>query len=126
MQLPPPYYLPLLNPGVPCPFSMELQDLLDALLRCDPATRVTMEQCLAHPWVAAAQYRGGLSEDDSEPSATAPAPFKGLKKVEKRCAVRHRSMYGEPTINKTSSLSSSEGEGVSPPRQLCLSQHTLF
>jgi serine/threonine protein kinase len=101
--------------GAPCPFSTELQDLLNALLRCDPAIRVTMEQCLAHPWCVATQYRGISSEDDSEPSVTAPAPFKGLKKVDKRCAVRHRSMCDELTIKKTSLALSSQG-GDSPAR----------
>lgn len=89
--------------GAACPLSAALQDLIDALLRCDPATRGTLGRALTHPWVAAGSqpstmdadeelssggtYRG-LGGDEDEEEDAAPAPIEGLKKIEKRRAVR--------------------------------------
>ena len=92
--------------GAACPLSAALQDLIDALLRCDPATRGTLGRALTHPWVAAGSQRstmdadeelslggtyrglGGDEDDEDEEEDAAPAPIEGLKKIEKRRAVR--------------------------------------
>lgn len=83
-------------PGTQCPFSPELQDLLDALLRANPNIRVTMAQCLGHPWTTAAGgpgVNGGGSvyrdlDDDNDEEEAGPPPMKGLKKLAKKKAVK--------------------------------------
>jgi len=83
-------------PGTACPFSTELQDLLDALLRADPAIRVTMAQCLQHPWTTAAGRPAGGDaggvyrdlDDDDDDDVKGPPPMKGLKKLAKKKAVK--------------------------------------
>jgi len=52
-----------------CPLSVELQELIDAMLAIDPARRVTMQQVAEHRWFAsgqAAQAETAFTEDGDE------------------------------------------------------------
>lgn len=81
--------------------SQEAQDLVTALLKADPAERLTAQQCLEHPWMAvlaaAAAAEGGATSDGEVQQPGAATAQAGSREAAAAGGVTYRwDAGGEP------------------------------